>query len=88
MNNILSPLVKFMNVMCSFRSICKTETELPDFHLRILTVIRKYFKKIRPKILNYICLKQFSNEALRETISNNLSSEGFVHNDKRLQQFC
>ena len=53
-----------------------------------LTVIRKPFQKIRPRIINYRRFKQFSNEAFREILMNNLSNEEFVHNDKGLQRFC
>ena len=48
--------------------------------------MRKSFKKIRSKIINYSCFKQFFNKEFRETLTNNLSSEEFVHNDKGLQR--
>ena len=35
-----------------------------------------------------MCFKQFSNEAFRETLTNNISSEEFIHADKGLQRFC
>ena len=38
-------------------------------------------------ITNYGCLKQFSNKAFRETLTNNLASEEFFYNDKGLQRF-
>ena len=39
-------------------------------------------------MINYRCFNQFSNEAFIETLSNNLSSEEFVHNNKGLQRLC
>ena len=53
-----------------------------------LTVMRKSFEKIRPRIMNYRCFKQFPKEAVRETLTNNLSSEEFVPIDNWPQQFC
>ena len=40
------------NVLCSFQSICIIETLLLDFHLMTLTAMRKFFNKIRPRIVN------------------------------------
>ena len=57
----------------------------------ILTVMSKSFKKFRSRIINsvnYKCCKQFSNETFRETLTNNLSSKEFGHNDKELELFC
>ena len=48
-----------------------------------LTVMRKS----RSGIINYRYFKQFSYEAFRETLPNNLSGEKFVHNNKGLQRF-
>ena len=53
-----------------------------------LTVMRKFFKRIRSRIINYRCFKQLSNETFREILTKNLSSERLVHNDKELQRFC
>ena len=73
------------NVLRSIQRTCVIETGLSDFHL--MTFTEQTFKKIRPRIINYRCFKQFSKEAFRETLTNNLSSEEFVPNDKGLQLF-
>ena len=39
------------NVPRSFQSTCVIETGLSDFHLMTLSVMRKTFKKLRPKII-------------------------------------
>ena len=52
-----------------------------------LTAMRKPFHKIRPRMIYYRCFKQFFNEAFRKTLTNNLSSEEVVHNEKGLQRF-
>ena len=50
------------NVPRSFQSTCVIETGLSDFHLMTLTVVRKSFKKIRPRIINFRCFKQLSSQ--------------------------
>ena len=69
------------NIPCSFQRTCVIETVLSDFHLITSTVVRNSFEKIRPRIINYRCFKQISNEAFRETLPNNLSGEEFLHNN-------
>ena len=39
------------NVPRNFQSTCVVETGLSDFHLMILTVMRKSFKKYQPKTI-------------------------------------
>ena len=41
------------NVPRMFQSICVLETGLSDFHLMTLLVMRKTFKKMRPRVINY-----------------------------------
>ena len=41
------------NMLCSLRSTCVIETGLSDFQLMTLTVMKKKFKKIKPRIINY-----------------------------------
>ena len=44
------------------------ETGLSDFHLMKVTVMRKIFKKLKRKTINYRSYKHFSNEAYRESL--------------------
>ena len=37
----------------SIQNICVLETRLSDLHLMTLTVMKKVFKKLKPKIINY-----------------------------------
>ena len=53
------------NVPRMFQSTCVIETGLSDFRLMAVTVMRKTFKKVRPRIINYRSFKHFSNEAFR-----------------------
>ena len=59
------------NVPRMFQSTCVIETGLSDFHLMTVTVMRKTFKKVRPRIINYKSFKHFSNEAFRISLEKN-----------------
>ena len=47
------------NFQCMFQSTCVIETGLSDFHLMTVTVMRKTFKKIRSRVINYRSYKDF-----------------------------
>ena len=76
------------NVPRMLQSTCVLETGLPDFHLMTMTVIRKTFKEMRPRVINYRSYRDFSNETFRVSLMNNLSNEVFVNNDDGLEKFC
>ena len=76
------------NVPRMFQSTCVLETGLSDFHLMTVTVMRKTFKKMHPRVINYRSYIDFSNEAFRVFLINNLSNEAFVNNDDGLNKFC
>ena len=69
------------NVPRMFQNTCVLETGLSDFHLMTVTVMRKTFKKMRPRVINYRSYRDFSNETFRVSLINNLSNEVFVNND-------
>ena len=50
--------------------------------------MRKIFKKLKPRAINYRSYKHFLNEACRESLLDELSKEVFVNNDDGLQRFC
>ena len=50
--------------------------------------MRKTFKKMRPRVINYRSYRNFSNEKLRVSLMNYLSNEVFVNNDDGLQKLC
>ena len=56
----------------TFQSTCVIETGLSDFLLMTLTIMRKTFKKQRPKIIIYGSFKHFSNEEFRKPLINNV----------------
>ena len=76
------------NASQRFQSPCVLETGLSDFHLMTVTVMRKIFKKLKPRTINCKSYKHFSNEAYRESLLHKLSKEVFVNNDDGLQRFC
>ena len=53
-----------------------------------VTVMRKTFKKMRPRVINYRSYRDFSNETFRVSPINNLLNEVFVNNEDGLQKFC
>ena len=71
-----------------FQSTCVIETGLSDIHLITVTVMRKTFKEIRPRVINYKSYRDFSNEIFRFSLINNLSNNVFVNNDDGLEKFC
>ena len=52
-----------------------------------LTVMRKSFKKLKPRIINYRSYKHFSNETFRESLLEKLSQQTFVNNDHGFEKF-
>ena len=76
------------NVPPKFQSTCVIETGLSDFHLMTLTIMRKTFKKQRPRIINYRSFKHFSNEEFRKSLIDNLSNQIYVNNDDGFSRFC
>ena len=76
------------NVPRIFQSTCVIQTGLSDFYLMTVTVMRKTFKKLSPRIINYRSYKDFPNETFRDCLVNNLSNEVFSNNDNGLEKFC
>ena len=50
--------------------------------------MRKTFKKIRVRIINYRSFKLFSNEAFRISLEKKLSREVYVNKNDGLERFC
>ena len=48
-----------------FQNSCAIETELSDFHKMVVTVVKKSFYKIEPKVINYRDYRNFSNDNFR-----------------------
>ena len=76
------------NALRSLQSTCVLETGLSYFHLMTLAAMRKSFKKLQPRIINYRFYKNFSNEKFKSCLLNELRKEDFVNNDKGFEKFC
>ena len=76
------------NVPRNFQTTCVIETGLSDFHLMALTVMRKSFKKLKPRVIKYRSYKHFSNEIFRESLLETFSQQAFVNNDYGFEKFC
>ena len=54
-----------------------------------VTVMRKTFKKMHPRVINYRSYRDFYNEIFRVYLINNLANEVFVNSDdNELQKLC
>ena len=70
----------------SFQGTCVVKSGLSGFHLMTLTVMRKNFKKIKPRSINYRSYNNFSNEYDRKGLFNQLKGENFVNNDRGFEK--
>ena len=50
--------------------------------------MRKSFKKLKPRIINYRSYKLFSNEIVRESLLEKLSEQTLVNNNYGFEKFC
>ena len=57
----------------SFQNSCTIETGLSDFHKMIVTILKTYFQKKEPKIIQYRDYKNFSEVEYREFLVNLVS---------------
>ena len=62
--------VMLANSYRSFQNSCAIETGLSDFHKMIFTILKIYFQKKEPKIIQYRDYKSFSEEEYRKILVN------------------
>ena len=65
--------VMLTNSYRSFQNSCAIETRLSDFHTMIVTIVKTYFQKMEPKILQYRDYKNFSGGEYMEFLVNVVS---------------
>ena len=53
-----------------------------------LTVMRKSFKKLKPRVINYRSYTHFSNEVFGEILLGKLYQQTFVNNEYGFEKFC
>ena len=66
----------------SFQNSCVIETGLSDFHTMIVTVIKTFYRRIEPRVINYLDYKSFSNEGFRESLLENIKGKLSENSDK------
>ena len=69
------------NVPRIFQYTCVLETGLSDFHLMTVTVMKKTFEKMHPRVINYRSYRDLSNKTFRVSLINSLSNKVLVNND-------
>ena len=69
------------NVPRSFQTTFVLETGLSYFYLMTLPAMRKSFKKLKSRVINYKSYKHFLNEVFRENLLKKLSQQECVDND-------
>ena len=79
-----------INVSRTFKSTPVIKMGLSDFHLMILTVMKKYFRKLQLRYINYWSYEDFYNEGFRKDLIRKvvLIRKGIFQNDDSLQRFC
>ena len=63
----------------SFQNSCAIETGLSDFHRMVVTVMKAYFQKQKPKVVTYRNHKNFSENVYRQKINYELSLLGYAN---------
>jgi hypothetical protein len=59
----------------SFQNSCTYETQLSDFHLMTVSVMKTSIEKLMPKIVKYRDYKLYNNEIFRDKLVNKLAKE-------------
>ena len=57
----------------SFQNSSVFETGLSDFHKHTITVLKQYFPKLKPKVVNYRDYQNFQNNEFRAELDNEMS---------------
>ena len=66
-----------INVPRTFKSTPVIKMGLSDFHLMILTVMKKYFRKLQLRYINYWSYEDFYNEGFRKDLIRKVASQVF-----------
>ena len=61
------------NSSYSYRNSCTIETGLSDFHKITVTVLKTFFQKKGPKVINYRDYKNYSNDIFRQLINDDFN---------------
>ena len=67
------------NIPRTFQGTTTIETGISDFHKLVVTVLKTFYKKQRPKIINYRNYKNFGNDNFREDLKRELLKFDFTN---------
>ena len=70
-----------------FQNSCTFKTGFSNFSKMTLTVLKSSFAEQKPRILNYLNYKLFSNTLFRDQLLNKLINSNFQISDKDLKHF-
>ena len=73
-----------INSSSIFKNSFAIETSLSDFHKMTITVMKKTFQKLKPKLIYYQNYNIFSNDKFGEETSYNLSMENISNTSNGL----
>ena len=71
----------------SFQNSCVIEAVLSDFYKMIVTVMKTFYWKIEPWVINFRVYKSFSNERFIELLRENRKGKLSENSDKNLRNF-
>lgn len=63
-------------------------TVLLDFDIMTLTVIKKHFRRLQPRIINFGSYQDLYNEEFWKDLKRKVASQIFVNKDVSFQRFC
>ena len=74
----------------SFQSSCVTETRLSNFHRMTVSVLKKHFRKLLPKVATYRGFKKFENERFMDSLKSTLNSQDgdYTKNPQLFFELC
>ena len=74
----------------SFQSTCVMETRLSNFHRMTVSVLKKYFRKLLPKVITYRDFKKFENERFIDSLKSTLNNQDgdYTKNPQQFFELC
>ena len=70
----------------SFQNSCVIQTGSSDFHRMVVTVMKTFFEKLKPRVINYRDYKSFKNKLFREELLFELSNSTLEENADGLEE--
>ena len=71
----------------SFQNSGVIETVLSDFHSMVVTIMKTFFERLKPRVINYRDYKSFENKLFREKLLFELSNSTLEENADDSEEF-